>query len=82
MLHIKLKGIRNAQNMIANILPAGRPHPLTLGFGSKGQKSTFSEHGHVAYKIKGNHKFSNKVANILPADPSPMPPPRPRGWGH
>ena len=25
MLHIKLKGIRNEQNMIANILPADRP---------------------------------------------------------
>ena len=38
--------------------------------GSKGQNSTFSEHGHVAYQIKGNHKCSNMVANVLPADPT------------
>ena len=36
----------------------------------------FSEHDHVAYQIKGNHKCSNTVANILPADP---PPPRTLG---
>ena len=34
-----------------------------------GQTSTLSEHGHVAYQIKGNHKCSNMVAKILPADP-------------
>ena len=33
---------------------ACRPHPLTLGMGPKGQNSTFSEHGHVAYQIKCN----------------------------
>ena len=44
--------------------------PLTLGMGSIGQNSTFSEHGHVAYQIKGNHECSIMVANILPADPS------------
>ena len=43
---------------------------LALVVESKGQNSTFSEHGHVAYKIKGNHKCSNMVANILPADPT------------
>ena len=37
-------------------------------------RSTFSEHGHVAYQIKGNHECSNMVANILQADPpSPGP---------
>ena len=34
----------------------------------RGQNSTFSEHGHVAYQIKKNHKGSNYVAIILPAD--------------
>ena len=48
--------------------------PLTLGLGSKGQNSTFSEHGHVAYKIKWNQECSKMVANILPTDP-PLP------WG-
>ena len=55
--------------MVANILPAD-PTSLTLGLGSKGPNSTLSEHGHVAYQIKGNHECSNMVANILPADPS------------
>ena len=30
-----------------------------------------SEHGHVAYQIKWNHKCSNMVATFLPADPNP-----------
>ena len=47
------------------------PTPLILGLGSKGQNSTLSENGHVAYQIKGNHECSNIVANILPADPTP-----------
>ena len=34
-------------------------------------KLTFSEHGHVAYRIKEFRKCSNIVANILPADPLP-----------
>ena len=38
------------------------------------QNSTFSEHGHVTYQLKGNHKRNNMVANILPADSS-------RLWG-
>ena len=33
------------------------PHP-TLGMGSVGQNSTFSEHGHVAYQVKENHECS------------------------
>ena len=36
--------------------------------GSKGQNSTFSEHGHVAYQINENHECSNVVANILPTE--------------
>ena len=54
--------------MVANILPADPPRP----WGSKGQNSTFSEHDHVVYQIKGNHKCSNLVANIslqIPPDP-------------
>ena len=63
------------------------PHPPTLGMGSIGQNSTFSEHGHVAYQIKGNHEMQqhshaayqikenheciSMVANILPTDPNP-----------
>ena len=34
--------------------PAAPTPPLTLGIGSKGWISTFSQHGHVAYKIIGN----------------------------
>ena len=45
--------------------------PLTQGLGSKGQNSTFSEHGPFAYQIKGNHEMQQHSRNILPADPSP-----------
>ena len=45
MLHIKLTGITKCSNMVANILPSDPLPPTTLGMGSKGQKSTFSEHG-------------------------------------
>ena len=41
----------------------------TGGVGSKAQNSISSEHGHVAYQIKRNHKCM--VGNILPADPPP-----------
>ena len=41
---------------------------------SKGRNSTHSEHGHAAYRIKGNHDCSDMVANILPAAPPPPPP--------
>ena len=54
--------------MVANILPCPPPPPQV------GQNLTFSEHGNVAYEIKENHKCSNKVANILPADLPPPPP--------
>ena len=52
------------------------PSPQPLGWGKTGQNSALSEHGH-AYQIKWNHKCSNMVANVLPADP----PPTPRSWG-
>ena len=44
----------------------------------------WSEHGHVVYQMKRNHKCCNMVANILLEDPPPIPPnphplPRPRG---
>ena len=39
-----------------------RRHPTILGMGSIGQKSTFSEHGHVAYQTTGR---SNMVATWL-----------------
>ena len=39
--------------MVANILPTEPPQkPLTLELESKGQNSTFSEHGHIANQIK------------------------------
>ena len=56
MLHIKLKGNLECNNMVANILPADHAPPSPR---------------HFAYQIKGNHKCSNMVANILPADPPP-----------
>ena len=54
--------------------PADHPIPLRpWGDWVKISKFNFSEHGHVAYRITGNHKCSNMVANILPADPHPDP---------
>ena len=53
ILHIKLKEIMSAATW-SQILSLQRPHPpVTLGLGSKGQNSTLTEHGHVAYQIKG-----------------------------
>ena len=54
---------------------AHRPPPPDPG-GQKVKNSTLLEHGHIAYNIKGNHKCSNMVANILPAAPHPSPDPR------
>ena len=45
-----------------------RPTSRDPGVGLKGQKSTFSEHGHVAYQIKWHHKSSNIITTILPTD--------------
>ena len=60
--------------MVANILPTDpQPTPLTLGTGSVGQNSTFSEHGHVTYQVKENQECTNMVANILLHTPYPTP---------
>ena len=34
-----------------------------------GQKSTFSEHGNVAYQIKWNHEMQQHGSKYLSADP-------------
>ena len=44
---------------------------LDTGISKEKKNHLFSEHGQVAYKIKGNHECSNMVANILPAAPPP-----------
>ena len=36
--------------------------------GSIGKKSTFTEHSHVAYQIKGNHEMQQHGSKYLPAD--------------
>ena len=43
--------------MVANILHAESPSPTTLGMGSIGKNSTFTEHGHAACQIKWNHEM-------------------------
>ena len=57
-----------------------RRHPYPMRMGSIGQKSTFTEHGHVAYQIRGMTEYcSIMVIYIMPADlPSPT---DPRGLG-
>ena len=62
MLHIKVNTITKFSDMVANILPADTPSLyVPWGIVAKLQNSNFSEHGHVAYKIKENHEFSNMV---------------------
>ena len=67
MLHMKLNKITKAPTCKYFGRKSLLPAPLTLW-----SKSTCSEHGCVAYQIKGNHKCSSVVAKILPADPAPM----------
>ena len=43
------------------------------GSGQKVKIQLFSEHSHVAYQIKGNHKCSSMVANILLVNSLPTP---------
>ena len=62
MLHIKLNGIMNAATLFQIFCPHTSP---TLGIGSIGQESTFSEHGHVAYQIKGNHEMQQHGRNMV-----------------
>ena len=60
----QIEGNNKCSNVVANILPIDPPPPQTLGLGSIGQNSTFSEHSHYAYPIKNNQKYSKLVANI------------------
>ena len=58
-------------SMVANILLADPPTLSGVEGVFKVSKFIFfSEHGHVAYQIKGNDACSNMVANTLTADPS------------
>ena len=57
MLHIKLKGMIYA-------LTWYKYTSLDPDVRSKDQNLTFSEHGHVAYQIKGNEAQSKMQANI------------------
>ena len=54
--------------MVANVLL----HIPNLGMGSIGQKSTFSEHGHVAYYIKRIHKTLLQTPTPLPKVKIPL----------
>ena len=56
------------------------PSPPDPRAGVKRSNTTFSEHGHVAYQIKGNHNCRTIVANVLPAVPNPISTPDP-GFG-
>ena len=46
---------------------------MDVGGGTETKIQLFSEHGHVAYQIKGNDACSKMVANILPADTPSIP---------
>ena len=53
------------QQHCSKYLSADTPPPPTLGLGSIDRKSTFSEHGHVAYQIKGNHEMQQHDHNMV-----------------
>ena len=81
MFHIKLKGITKCSNIVANILPADPPPPLGSLMESIGQNSVFSEHGQVAYQIKGNHEMQQHGSKYFARRPPPPPSAHdPRGW--
>ena len=52
-------------------MPGSDPLGGLRGWGQKVKIHFFSEHGHVAYQINGNHKCSSMVANIFAADLPP-----------
>ena len=73
MLHIQLKEITKCSGMVANLLPADpyqTPTPLTLEIWSVGQTSTFSEHGQVAYQIKGNSEMQQHGSKYFALKPN------------
>ena len=54
------------------------PPSPTLGWGKRAKLNFFKNMVMLQnYQIKGIRKCSNMVANILPADPTPIP----RSWG-
>ena len=50
-----------------------RHHPPDPWVGSIGQNSTFSEHGHVAYQIKGNHQVQQHGSKCFSRRRLPVP---------
>ena len=74
MLHIKLEVIMNAatrkQIFAQRPPPKSQTHTLSLGIRSKGKNFIFLVHGHFAYQIEENQKYSNMVAEICPQTPS------------
>ena len=73
MLQIKLKGITDPATMsqIIWLQTAPTPDPRVW---VKRSNSILSEQCYVAYQIKGHDECIDTVANVLPADPPPIPP--------
>ena len=71
----QILGNRECNHIVANILAADIPSPPPPPEDySIGQKSSFTEHGHVAYQIKES-RMQQLAAHILPADPTKPPSP-------
>ena len=83
----QIQGNHECSSMVANILlvdpyhPQSPPYDPVLGMGSIGQNSTFSEHGHVAYEIIGNHKMQEHGSKHFASRPLPLPIPTTLGKG-
>ena len=75
-MHINSNRITKCCSKLANILPTDPS--LTLLLGSKGQNVVSSEHGHVAYQIKGNHQRQQHGSKYFPRI---LPPPPTLGMG-
>ena len=73
MLHIKLKGITNAGTW-SQLFCLPPPPPPPPGNGVNRSKVNFFQKMVILhFKSKGTTTYSNKVANILHADPRPDP---------
>ena len=68
ILNIQLKRITNCSR-VAIVLPTDPS--LTLGKESLGQNSTFSEHGHAAYQIKGTQQMQQHGSKYFGRRPLP-----------
>ena len=73
MLHIKLKEMTKATILPQDLPPPSHETPRDPWGGFKGQNSTFSEHGHVAYQLNRiTNASTSKHKLCIYAHPRPL----------